>query len=498
MSRSIVTYNDFSGGAAGRLAGNSSAKAPRNSIVDGLNMFVTADGLLAVRPGLQDITPSGTANGLVQGFGFAPIPLNDLWYIQGTAVRTFSAGGDNLKTSGTALASTPTVPVDWKVDTTSVLFSSAADKIYRLTPQGGATVPTVAALTGSPGARCLEIYGDRIVAGYINGSNEWRIRYSDAGNPNSWPAGNFVDVGDQWGVYGLHSQRQHLAILKQNSIHVLSGSLGSSQTLRKVHNGDGILHPAQAALGMNDQLWFEEWAAPYPSRFNGATVTQLTHLTPFSDVPGSGGAIPPSHGMVTLKWLPGGGVFYLEGYSAALYLHGVWTFHDFSSMDGSLSGYVSTNGRQIYLCDGGGASASPNFYLWDISDDMPGDGTTAGDAGASGPVEGEFEFPEWWSEDGSEVVVRAVVVDFIDFDNDTETPAGFDLQVHALRGYQAGAIQASAQVAYSESESFGRKRRVFAFGEQGMGGGFKLAFSSCISVAFVTVQVILDSQPVRV
>jgi hypothetical protein len=264
VSTGIVLFENYSGGEYGRLG---SAKAPAHTFT-ATNMLVTADGSLCVRPGLIKRNPSGLANGVVHGFGNTPVPLNDLWFVQGTAVRTFASDGTNLKTSGTALAETPAAPVDWKTDGTSILFASPEDKIYRVSPQGGVTVPTVAGLTGSPGAKCIEVYGDRIVAGDIDGSFDYRLRYSDVADPNSWPSANFVDVGDSYYLSGLYAQRQHLLIMKQNQIYVMTGSLGSSQVLRKVYTGNGPLHPLQARMGQRDLVWYQHLFAKHPATFD--------------------------------------------------------------------------------------------------------------------------------------------------------------------------------------------------------------------------------------
>jgi hypothetical protein len=488
VTRSVVTYQDFSGGQIDERGTFDSSRAPKNSFFAN-NMLVTTDGTLRPRAGVTKINPAGLVNGVVHGFGNTPVPSNDLFFVQGTAVRTFSSAGSNLKTSGTALASIPTVPVDWKMDTTSILIASAADKLYRITPETGATVPTVAGLTGSPGARCIEVYGDRIVAGYISGSNAYRIRYSDVADPNSWPAGNFVDIGDNWGVYGLHAQRQHLAILKQNGIHVLTGSLGSSQTLRKVSSGDGILHPAQARMGAQDRLWLQEWPAAYPSHFNGAAVSQVPHLEYSTTSPGDGSVIPPSHGVAPLAIKGGGAVYVDQNEGVALFLNGVWTYHTFAV---PVSGYVASNGRYLYFCDGGAAGATPKFHLWDLSTDASGSGSYAGDASTT-PLSGSVTFPEWWSEDGSEVTVRSVIVDFYNHG----ASSAFSLTAKALRKYQGDASTSSTTVTYTASGT-GTSRRVFGFGEQGMGGGFQLSLTACKLVGIASIQVIIDTQPARV
>ena len=502
MARSTVTYADFSGGEFGRFG---SAKAPKNSFT-ATNMIVTADGALCVRPGLVKRNPSGLASGVVHGFGNTPVPLNDIWFVQGTAVRTFSSAGDNLKTSGTTLAETPSRPVDWKTDGSTILLASPEDKVYRITPQGGVTVPTVAGLTGSPGGGCIEIYGDRIVVGDIDGSLDYRLRFSDAADPNSWPSANFVDVGDNYYLSGLYSQRQHLLITKQNQMYILTGTLGSSMVLRKVYTGNGPLSPLQARMGQRDLMWYQHIFAKHPSTFNGSIATELRHMEYTTDDPNSGGAseFPPGHGLATVNYRTDGAVFISDtGDKAAVFVNGAWTNHTFGV---GVSGYVASNGQYIYLCDGGAAGAAPNFYAWDPTLDTPGiEGGSQSRAGddSSTALSGAVSFPEHWAKDGDEFYVRAVVVDFVKYNTGSATNNHFDLVVNSMRRYQAGAAQASNTVSFDEAASSSsatgtEARQIFGFGEQGMGNGYQLVFTACKGIKIRRVEVILESQPVRV
>lgn len=498
MGRSIVTYKDFSGGESGRLTANTSAKAPRNGFT-AYNMLVSQDGMLYVRPGLKTISPSGLSNGVVHGFGNTPVPSSDLWFVQGTAVRTFGSDGSNLRTSGTALAETPAQPLDWKTDGSTILVASAADKLYRISPHT-ASNPDVAGLTGSPGAACLEVYGDRIVAGNIDGSNGYRLRYSAVADPNDWPAGNFIDIGDAFGLTGLYTQRQHLLLTKQNQMHVLTGTLGSNEVLRRVYSGDGPLHPLQARMGPRDLLWYHHIFATYPASFNGTYPNELSSLVYGSSTPNTGGValIPPSHGVSPFSANGGGAVFVSDSRAEALvYWNGVWTSHSF---DVDVSGYVASNGQFIYFCDGGGASATPNFYSWDVTSGEVGATVTsdAGDASSSTPVQGGVTFPEWWTEDGTEVVVRSIIVDFVEFSNGTAENK-FDMKVTALKRYQGDAGADSTTLSYTVVPTLADKtrRRIFGVGEQGMGGGFRLDLYNIQGIGIVSIQVVLDTQPLR-
>ena len=163
--RQVIVYDDFRGGEWGSLL-----EYKRNpNMWTGSNMLVNRAGELVNRPGLINRTPAGTVAGVVQGVGFQGVPTKDAWYIQGTATRAFSIlAGNNLSTLSGALAGTPSEPVDVVTDTNQTVFSSAADKLYRV----NTVALTVAGLTGSPGARACTIYGDRVMAGAISGDRK--------------------------------------------------------------------------------------------------------------------------------------------------------------------------------------------------------------------------------------------------------------------------------------------------------------------------------------
>lgn len=500
MARKLLLFDSFKGGEFGQLG---AWNAPKDSFTAN-NMLVNQLGELMVRPGLIKRNPSGLANGVVHGFGNTPVPLNDLWFIQGTAVRTFGSDGTNLKTSATALAETPSQPVDWKTDTTSIVIASALDKLYRISPQGGVTLPTVAGLTGSPGASTVEVYGDRVMAGNIDGSFPYRLRFSDAANPNSWPAANFIDIGDGFGITGLYSQRQHLLLAKQSSFHVLTGVPGVNDVLRKVAAANGPLHPLHARMTL-DRLWYQHLFAAHPSTFNGSLATELFPLDYTNSLPNQGGAgaFPLSHGLASINVRSDGAVFVSDaGDRAALFLNGVWTFHTFGV---GVSGYVASNGQNVYLCDGAAAGATPNFYVWDpvmATPGIEGGGQSRAGDDTSTALAGSVTFPEWWATDGAEVFVRAVIVDFRKFNTGSATTNHFDLTVDALRRYQAGAAQPSSTVSFDEaaaasSASGTLERRVFGFGEQGRGNGLQIAFAACRGIAIQRIEVVLDSEPAR-
>lgn len=498
MARQAVVYNDFKGGEWGSFGEFKAAK----NMWSGSNMVVNRLGELMTRPGLINRTPSGTANGVVQGFGCHGVPLKDAWYIQGTTVRIFSIlGGNNLGNATGALSSIPTEPVDVCTDTNASIFASKADKLYKV----DSVANSVAGLTGSPGARCVAIYGDRVVAGSINGSNAYRLQWSDANNQNSWTATNVVDIGDNWGIKALHPQRQHLLIPKQGGYHVMTGVPGVNSVIRTQINNPGPYLGLHSASGEDDLVAVLPGDNTFPGIHNGSYLKQYTHLDNHLTAT-RGVGFPASHGIATSNGINRGFYYFqTSGNKAIAYHNHVWSYHTFGV---GISGFVSKqgHGQYVYICDGGGASASPKFYIWNPMADTPGivggDNMMPGDDSTS-LLTGNFDLPEWWSEDSDEVLVRSVIVDFRTWNTGAANTNHFDLSVEAKNLYNVVSTVSSNTVSYdqaqaSSSASGQENRQIFGFGEQGMGAGFQLHFTNVRGIAIKRITVVLDRKSVRV
>lgn len=499
MARQTVVYDDFSGGEWGAIGGR---KAKQN-MFGATNMLVYETGELGVRPGMVDRTPSsGLSNGVVHGFGTIGVPTRDAWFIQGTTVRYMNllAGTFGGNFSG-SLAEIPSMPVDIVGATNKTIISSEADKLYYLdTTQA---TPLVSALTGSPGAMACTIYGDRVMAGDIDGSNEWRLRFSDAANRNSWPAANFIDVGDEWGIKALFPQRQHLVVVKQNTWWVLTGVPGVNPVLRNIANEAGPYHPLHAAQGPRDLIGALPGDLTYPILFDGTNYKAMRYLDDFLTA-GRGTGFPASHGVQGLNAESQGLYFAQQSGNRMIAWHnGVWTYHTF---DVNISGYMGKFDKgRIAFCDGGGVAQTPKFYVWTPNINTPGfatgDQNRPGD-GSNALLTANVSFPEWWTPDGSEVAVRSVIVDFRTWNTGASNTNHFDLKVEAKNLYESTGTRDSNTVSFdqaqaSSSTSGTEQRRIFGFGEQGIGSGFQLHFTNVRGIAFKRITVVLDRTPVR-
>ncbi len=503
MARNVVVFDKF----AGEYGDREPWDAPPHSF-HALNMIVYKSGELGVRAGMKERTPSGVATGVVLGFGNTPVPTRDAWFAIGNTVYTFDMlVGNNLLTATGSMAGAATTVFDSvQVGTDIYLTAKGKTNSYKLQVNSGVGTAVLTTMTGSPSGRTITSLGARMVIGDITGSLENRIRFSDALDYNSWPSANFIDIGDGWLITGLYPQRQHLVISKQVGFYVLTGVPGVNPVLRKVSNDFGPLGSHEGAMGSGDVLYNWPIFGHFPADFNGTRNQKLRHLNTHISTSGTGDVFPPTNGVTPIVDYTDGAIFVEKTTNKAIaYLNNVHTYHTFGQ---NISGFVSKDpgtGGLVTFCDGGGASSTAKFWIWDVGLDRPGfEGDTharAGD-GSSTPVSGSVTFPEYWDRSADEFYVKAVIVDFRKWNTGGASNNHFDLSVDTLRTYQAGTV-ASNTVSFDEavassSASGTIARRIFGFGEQGVGNGFQLNFTNVKGIAFQRIEVVLDTRPARV
>lgn len=517
-SRKIVVFPQFDGGELGRRG---VTKPQTGGQFTANNMLVNYRGNLMVRPGLKKFNPAGLATGVVQGFGSTSVPGRDVWFIQGTAVRAFGLNGGALSTAVTALSATPTLPADWTMAGSAIHF--VINKPTGAQPQGGVytldpvpTPITITRRTNSYTARCITFYGDRLVVGNVfdtAGGNTNTIRWNGTTGGVSdftvWNALDFINVGDPWVVTALDWQRQHLLIAKQNQWHILTNATGSGlEVVRKVSSTAGPLFPYLCSLDSKDDAWYQDLNTQFPSKFSGTYPSFYRNMEYTGGTVVSGvDQLPPLVGNAAVAGQSDGAV-YISNSGSASYINKIWTKHTFGV---TISGYVAPTGggpnpgsSRVIICDGGGAAATPNFYVWDCTLDTPGiEGGTfsrAGDDSAT-PVVGSVTFPEHWDEGLGEIQVRSVIVDFMAYANGSGANDTFDLTLNVLRRYEAGDALSSTASFSSAATNFSasgtRQRKIFGFNDAGMGNGFSLQFANIRGIEIERVEVVLEDHPVR-
>lgn len=516
MPRKTITFDDFSGGDWGIVE---AWNAPKNSF-SATNMIVTQTGELCVRPGMKKTNPTGLANGVVWGLGQKAEGSNEVWFGQGTAVREFnptSVPADALSTASGALTGTPTGLLSVYLIGQSVYLGTSAG-VYLYNSGSNAVSSLLAGVDAGPG---IAQYGDRLVI--VNETvDNTEIRYSAAADFTSWPAANVLPIGGANGIAALLPQRNHLLILKADEgIYMITGALGVNETLRRVAQSVTVANQHSAAVTLNQDVWFVIGRIGVPTRFDGANIHPASHITLPRAVTAEAIVVAPTvfedrNGLIAYTQMTGGTP------QVWLYHLGVWTKHSFGVDFEPFCASLATSHRVIadndgaralssgfVFTDGGAAGATPNFYTWVPTIDRPGSETEttglaperAGDDSAS-QVEGSVTFPEWHSEDGSEVTVRQVIVDFRSWNTGGSATNHFSMYVNGLRRYDTTSPQASTAVEFDQAGSSSAtsgtiQRRVYNFGDQGPAGGFQLVFTAIRGLAIQRIHVVVDVEPPR-
>lgn len=437
----VVTYDDFSGGEYSEL---NQMAAPNQ--FHGTNVMVYANGMIGPRPGLRDITPTNMPDGYLKGLettrvgsrGGVFMVDDDVYYFDLFNPFVDPTLIDNFDTN-------PTVPVKTLLYGSSIVFASVDDdKTYQINVGGAASV---VGLTDSPGGTTMEIYGERmVIAG--QSSNRRRVYFSDAADYNSWPVENFFNVGDDTQTTALQLQRQHLTIYKSFGIFVLTGVPGVNAVLRQVSRTEGPLWDWQTVVDEDDMSWFLPTFRNNPTQFNGTGPEQIGYLkeilqnqdgAPF-------GGFPMNTGMVELKGDKTGSSIVVmmrngvrsETNRMVINHNGIWTIHH-AEVD--ISGLLAKAGPIVIATDGGAPSEGALIYSMELGLQRPPfeeDNTTSpGDGGMTPPV-ASFNMPEFWSEDGQDMTIRRIDVDFVKWDigtGDLDITNHFEIRTEAL-GYE--------------------------------------------------------------
>lgn len=431
----VVTYDDFSGGEYGSL--NQSAAANQ---FHGNNVMVYANGMIGPRPGLRDVTPTGMPTGPIRLLLSTPVSGRTGLFIVGGQCYYFDLYSPGVAPTafGDPLNGNDSYPIFSFQQGVVTYITIPGDRSYALDVAAGAVVE----LTDSPGGSSIVIYGERmVVAGdYNDNTNRRRVFYSDAADYNSWPVENFFDVGDPWQITALQVRRQGLVIYKRENIWLLTGVPGVNATLRPIVNSQGPLWQWQVALGQNDESEFIPVFQTKPAIFTGTDIQDsqfyLNLLTSNLDI-APGVSLPIQSGIGTSRGDRSLATFTISQGSSLdqlLIKHNqVWTYH---TADVELSGLVAADGPQVILSSGDQGIYVTSYELGRpaFAEDnaaSPGDGSTT-------PPVASFNMPEFWTEDGQDLTVRRIDVDFIKWDVGTggdNITNHFDLRTEAL-GYE--------------------------------------------------------------
>lgn len=475
-----VSYDTWTGGEFGTIAPDLASQGSWT----GENMVVYRDGHVGPRPGLRRVPLTEAPTGEIQGLGFVPTSDADdpsMWFIIGDKVYLFRHAGSRLAVSTTGDDLDDPIPeggfVWWKESTRQLL-----GKTFIVTPDGegykiGMTDQSLVDVPGMDGdghgGKDIETYKDRLL--YVqDGATSTRIWYSEAADYDTWPVINYFDVGASWPVGQIMEFRDGLAIFTNSGIWLLTGTLPETAVLRRV--SDSLPPRNRSIVKTNDDMFYIPNTRNAPVAYSGSSGEEnmLRHLENWkasvtSDVTG-------------VQVYGNRDVLFLSSASEMLWRkNNSWTRHKFSVDVGPyMTRYYDDNAM---LTDGGGPSASPQFYTLTMNLDRPAfvsDGLAAPGDDSNTPLNAWLQVPDYFSENGDEVRVRSVIVDFVAYDTGTTATNNFRVRVEGLARFRLpGTGQSVAEDTWTEptdsSTTTGvRKRFVANVGQSSYNGGYRL------------------------
>lgn len=502
-----IEYGDFRGGEYGTQDGS---KVASNSF-KAMNMIVTADGCLIPRPGLSDHTPADMPSGKVVGLAPTSTPGADMLFIVANKVYTYNKNdGTNLTEIGT-LDVTPTKAIHPKQGTTEFYITIPTDKCYKLDPVAG----TIDPYDDSPGGSEVELYGQRLVV--ADADQPYRIQFSDPADFDTWPAENFIDIGDFWQITSMREQRNYLAIMKREGYYILSGVLGSSNTtVRQVSTDRGPLHPGQVSIDFSDVIHLISAFHLNPATFDTTNVDQLSYLEVLGTVRDGDASLPLVIGSAHSqgKGTPSTVLFTQGGEANKMLLNhnGVWTQHE-TSVD--ITGMVRGGETgDFWLTDGGDTGVDGKIYSVQFTEDRPAFTTDTfvqpGDDSAT-PVNAWITFPQYWvpgsrnAKGATEINVRQVIVDFWKYNTGASATNHFDIAVDMLGRYPANTGDAptntyewdEAGTVAGASIGDSRRDRVVHGFKSAKAGGFEVSLRNIRGVKIRQITVVFDVDDTR-
>jgi hypothetical protein len=494
-----VRYADFKGGDYGV---RDPAKADKDTF-KGVNVRPYDSGLLGVRAGVKQLAVTGlpphpSVPGPLGFFAFK----NALVIAAGRPYMFPMAGG-----AASAWATWPVAP------TMPVRFLTANDIVYSLENNAlyrhNAAVATTAIATPTP-LSIIVRWGYYFVG--VSTTVPWRLYFSEVtaagANFDSWPANNFIDVGNTEPITALQPIFNTLYVGKRSGWNAVSGVLGTLASIRGVSIGEGPRDQRLTTITTDNRVLY--WPiASAPAWFNGERVfnedqQDLPNLsTPF---PCDTVIATPTRRRLIMCSDETAGTHLMAWSERA------WTHHLFpAKLAGLVPGQVyegemmpkdvifaalapTTIGDPIVI-------ASYNHHL-ERPAHATDQHTAPSDVGTSTMVAGSVSFPAYWEPIGRQVRVRSVIVQFRKWASGVAaTTNEMRLRVDAVGRYGGGVTTGETHTwiepcERSSSSGTDDSWRVNV-GDQGFGNGFQLNLPKLAGVAIREIVVLLDVRTER-
>lgn len=515
MARRLVLFDDWDNGEY-HLRG--AENAPKGSF-SGQNLLVTRRSEVIPRLGMEEITTTGTLS--TTAVSHAGIDFSgNIFIIQGTAIRSIQQNATSWNTAATALDVSPSAASAITRGGTNLHYYTDRTDSDSYSINTASSTPVVTKLANSPGGKAIALFGERLCIGSTDSTtNRNVLQFSAASDYTDWPTENVIRIGsDQSDINAMYVQNGNLLISKPEGWFIITGTLGVTETLRQLNNLPGPATQANGAVTNRDMLVYSTNLSRHPYVFNGTYGTRVDHLIAESDFKVHG---IQSEENAAIMW---GNFFSTSDTTDALLYHkGIWTRHQFPSQSDPLQDDLAfilappgedpfTNqdtlvGARLYFVVKASGENPRLFNLHFDNDTLNpnADGVTGlpGDGTDTAKVQATLDLPEWWSDEGSDILVRGLMVDFRPFNQSTSNGVTnhFDVTVESRRLYDGSSPFSSQTESFDqpEDQADGSRmyRKFFSFGDQGQGNGFQIRFSNIRGLAIRRVFALIESSSVR-
>lgn len=523
-----VVFDRWTGGEFGSASSRDAGKLNADGRIAAFtakNMLRYRDGLMGPRAGMKSLGITSAPNGALKALGGS---FTEFWFVVGsTAYHVARTGGAvSAYTMTDSIAGTFVYPgevADAGTVSYLLVFGDAAYKI----DHGTHTVTKLTGTDSMPAGRACLFYQDRLlVAG--SSSEPQRLFFSEPGGTGweSFPALNYVDVPG-FALTSLLPYRNGLLVGSAGGTYsLITGSLGVDSITRQITRQGCPGDPPKGAALATDEVVYMGQSKPWVTVFNGALHYEIEDLRFAGDnYTGDTDATPTFRLLKLLgpdDWLALSGLSTpAEAVSRALVHNGSispsiepstspaskCSYHTWEQPIGAWALELGGSTDEVLLVKDGDGSHPCEFFIWTARLDRPGfvgdDSSQPGD-GSDTPIQAFLHTAELFADDGSELLVRKVIVDFRKWDTGNTITNHFELSVKATQRYNTVEPSDSARQPFDElpsavtdADGFEDESQTFNVGDQGYAHGFRIIFDEIRGVAIRSVTVVYDEQPSR-
>ncbi len=182
--------------------------------------------------------------------------------------------------------------------------------------------------------------------------------------------------------------------------------------------------------------------------------------------------------------------------------NGAWSMHDFGI---PMSQLWTSDGRgRLFAFNDNAGAVGVSLYQTQLRLDRPAfvsDVTARPGDNSDTPLAANVSLPEVWTEDGTDLRVRRVIIDLTSWNTGSSVANQVDVAVTALgvRGLDdpTGPPRSWTEPGSSASTAGVRRRLVLDFGTMPPGGGYQVRLSNIKGVSIRAIRVVSDELPGR-